>query len=293
MSRTKSVPIRDDLDQFPASAYPAQPMVDQTQLGYQYYDAQMPAQVPGMDPSGASWGYPETQSYTQYMPSSQSTAHVNTNLFKTKLCRHFQSKGMCNMGDQCNFAHGEAELRYNSGGGANPEDPSAENGYFQKPAYNNNSSFNYSQSKYYKTVLCRNYQTKGSCQFGEKCKFAHGEEDLKQGPSGFNNVASSYYTAPMMAQPPMYPTYEMNNPYQNELSVNPEFMGAPGYDMAAATDSTNNYNYNYPSEPLYYQGFEYDNPPMEAYPSDGGMQPTPGYMGDGSQMGFGNNPTTQ
>lgn len=32
-------------------------------------------------------------------------------LYKTQLCRHFMSKGMCAQGAACQYAHGEKELR--------------------------------------------------------------------------------------------------------------------------------------------------------------------------------------
>ena len=31
----------------------------------------------------------------------------------------------------------------------------------------------------YKTVMCRNWQ-KGACRFGKKCRYAHGEEELRK-----------------------------------------------------------------------------------------------------------------
>merc|ERR1719361_1137211 len=37
----------------------------------------------------------------------------------------------------------------------------------------------------YKTVLCRHWQATGKCEFAEKCRFAHGEEDKKEFPPGY------------------------------------------------------------------------------------------------------------
>ena len=31
----------------------------------------------------------------------------------------------------------------------------------------------------YKTVLCKNWEAEGACQWGEQCKWAHGKEDLQ------------------------------------------------------------------------------------------------------------------
>lgn len=45
----------------------------------------------------------------------------------------------------------------------------------------------YNQHQYddrYKTRLCNTYTQQGHCDYGEKCKFAHGTEDLRQPPQG-------------------------------------------------------------------------------------------------------------
>ena len=31
----------------------------------------------------------------------------------------------------------------------------------------------------YKTMMCKNYNTEQGCQYGDKCQFAHGPEDLR------------------------------------------------------------------------------------------------------------------
>ena len=36
----------------------------------------------------------------------------------------------------------------------------------------------------YKTSLCNNFSKFGSCNFGERCKFAHGENELRPGGGG-------------------------------------------------------------------------------------------------------------
>ena len=34
----------------------------------------------------------------------------------------------------------------------------------------------------YKTELCRSWEEKGTCRYGSKCQFAHGEEELRKVP---------------------------------------------------------------------------------------------------------------
>ncbi len=36
-----------------------------------------------------------------------------------------------------------------------------------------------SKSENYKTRLCKNWENTGECEFGEKCHYAHGSEDLR------------------------------------------------------------------------------------------------------------------
>ena len=57
-------------------------------------------------------------------------------------------------GPDCLFAHGPAELRA-----------------FTVPE----------AEQVYKTVLCKNWDGDGKCQWGEQCKWAHGKEDLQTG----------------------------------------------------------------------------------------------------------------
>ncbi|CAD5208193.1 unnamed protein product [Bursaphelenchus xylophilus] len=62
--------------------------------------------------------------------------------FKTILCKNFMA-GSCPYGDDCNFAHGENELRV-------PELP-----------------------KNYKTRPCANFMLRNFCPLGKKCDFIH------------------------------------------------------------------------------------------------------------------------
>ncbi|KDQ20655.1 hypothetical protein BOTBODRAFT_75118, partial [Botryobasidium botryosum FD-172 SS1] len=32
----------------------------------------------------------------------------------------------------------------------------------------------------YKTELCRSWEEKGSCRYGPKCQFAHGEDEIRK-----------------------------------------------------------------------------------------------------------------
>ncbi|CAG9324803.1 unnamed protein product [Blepharisma stoltei] len=65
--------------------------------------------------------------------------------FKTEMCKNWEN-GCCEFGDQCAFAHGEAELRSRSGA-----------------------------IKKYKTKKCKQFYEQGYCIYGGRCQFQHRE----------------------------------------------------------------------------------------------------------------------
>lgn len=45
-------------------------------------------------------------------------------------------------------------------------------GYSNRPQHHNNDK--------YKTALCRNFMQQGDCSYGQKCRYAHGEQEVRQ-----------------------------------------------------------------------------------------------------------------
>ncbi|KAJ1978361.1 hypothetical protein H4R35_001936, partial [Dimargaris xerosporica] len=163
------------------------------------------------------------QSSHHRMPGSDSNSNYrhhdpndNPN-YKTRLCERFEMEGECPYNGKCTFAHGAAELRerpmtshhYQSGGGGGG-DYMGRNHLFGN-SYGSSSSGsqrpNPADNPLYKTRLCEKFMTDGFCQYGHKCHFAHGEEELKQRPafppsmrrdpmmgSGPNDIGSGYYS---------------------------------------------------------------------------------------------------
>jgi len=74
--------------------------------------------------------------------------------FKTEMCRNYKDKGNCLYGDQCQFAHGNHELR---------QDVMRHNKY--------------------KTKLCQKYWIAGHCAYGPRCNFIHREAEAVTSPS--------------------------------------------------------------------------------------------------------------
>jgi hypothetical protein len=84
--------------------------------------------------------------------SAEDKAAVN---YKTALCMYFAKGNPCPNGNDCPFAHGDAELR-----GTNVPDPN---------------------DPKYKTKLCIRFEQENFCASGDKCQFAHGEVQLRVG----------------------------------------------------------------------------------------------------------------
>jgi hypothetical protein len=252
---------------------------DQNYSNYSYgYSTQPVAESQGFDQNQMYGGWNSQPayagaSYSQPAGYASTTKTKPAGLYKTQLCRHFEQKGFCNLGEKCNFAHGKEELReappgteptpvassYNYGGG------------FQQKTYQQQPSFtqvDHSSSKYYKTVLCRNFQQTGQCSFGPNCKFAHGDDELRAHPMGSMQPGSGYagYSAPAMqysgysnqptALPGYYPGYEMGGGYSAEGQMSafpPSNQAVAGTD---AHDSSQNYSYNYTPEGGMYPGYD-------------------------------------
>lgn len=91
---------------------------------------------------------------------------MNSNKYKSVLCKHFGQTGTCSYGDKCQFAHGFQELRNT---GTSNMVGIQENKVTKQPP--NPSNF--------KIVKCKNWETNGSCKYGSVCTFAHGDTELR------------------------------------------------------------------------------------------------------------------
>ena len=81
------------------------------------------------------------------------------------------STGQCEFGSICQYAHGDAELKVNKNNNSSK-------------LINYNSSFlanNQFNSPQFKTILCKNYEETGKCEFASKCQFAHGKSSVDIG----------------------------------------------------------------------------------------------------------------
>jgi hypothetical protein len=252
---------------------------DQNYMAFNYYDPnyQAPGAAGGLnyDNSMAYSGWQSvvqpTMDYGQAQAYDSGVKQKSGALFKTQLCRHFEQKGFCNLGDSCNFAHGKEELK-DAPPGTQPV-PSYNYGFqaksYQQPQQQQQlqqfGNSDHSNSKYYKTVECRNFEQTGQCQYGVNCKFAHGEAELRPTPAGPMPRANSYQS---YTSPPAFPGYQMppnagyypyDMGYQQAYPTEQQQQQqpAPVYDMgiSAPVDPSQNYNYTYSADQNYYPGY--------------------------------------
>ncbi|XP_014790533.1 mRNA decay activator protein ZFP36L2 [Octopus bimaculoides] len=86
--------------------------------------------------------------------SSSSLSQINSNKYKTELCRSYDESRQCKYGEKCRYAHGTTELR--------------------TPA----------RHPKYKTEPCRTYHSSGFCPYGPRCHFIHNENERKTSSGG-------------------------------------------------------------------------------------------------------------
>lgn len=97
--------------------------------------------------------------------SAQEGLQTYTNLYKTQLCKHFETNGgQCSKGNSCHYAHGMQELRRR-------DDP--------LPAELMMKMMNIPYNNY-KTQLCKFWVQEGKCRFNKNCSYAHGDHELRK-----------------------------------------------------------------------------------------------------------------
>lgn len=107
--------------------------------------------------------------FAQFMPNTEQQKKLKR--YKTTLWHNYEKTGMCSMGDKWHFAHGEQELRK-----INEPIPIYAVPLYQK---NTNTIPTGWVKNNYKTVYCKFYMQDGHCSFGDRCTYAHGEEDIR------------------------------------------------------------------------------------------------------------------
>lgn len=102
---------------------------------------------------------------TRLASSQNQLSHINSNKYKTELCRSYDESRQCKYGEKCRYAHGSTELR--------------------TPA----------RHPKYKTEPCRTYHSSGFCPYGPRCHFIHNEYERKNTQSS-NNASTNTGNGP-------------------------------------------------------------------------------------------------
>ena len=113
----------------------------------------------------------------------------NNPRYKTSLCKHYATPQGCGYGDKCQFAHGFAELRTTSN---SPVNPTMSMNPFNDKAQSNIIN--------YKIVKCKNWELNKTCRYGNKCTFAHGDEELRKKEDNMKNINTGIPMFVMMDQ---------------------------------------------------------------------------------------------
>ncbi|CEO94959.1 C3H1-type domain-containing protein [Plasmodiophora brassicae] len=163
-------------------------------------------------------------------PTSRTAPPANPNLYKTKMCRSWETTGQCSYAAKCLFAHGPHELRpvprqssinavivglqsgplryplspsrlstpiiintlteksFTSAGAPtapriwSDTDPKLSNeGKSGSPSSKSSKSSVDGEraARLFKTELCRTFSDLGTCPYGARCQFAHGDAELR------------------------------------------------------------------------------------------------------------------
>ena len=127
--------------------------------------------------------------------------------YKTSLCRHWEQYKTCALGNACSFAHGDFEKR-------NVKDPLPQT--FPGKEYIGAVHSNY------KTQICKNFETNGSCKYGNMCCFAHGEHQMRSLTDPMPMIPQEVllYSPPKMRMPQAIGEGQVNH---QQLQQQPEF----------------------------------------------------------------------
>ncbi|KAK4515685.1 Glycerol-3-phosphate/dihydroxyacetone phosphate acyltransferase [Mucor velutinosus] len=170
------------------------------------------------------------QQQQQQIPSpspSQQTQQQNSPLYKTRLCERFETEGSCPYGPKCNFAHGVVELRGRTTGDASNQQQ------HQQDKSDDRINVDSNGNQLFKTKLCEKFMKDKFCQYGPKCHFAHGEEELKTRPPKREE------TAPVTDRRSSPPHHRFQRPMTNDSAAGYMAVDTHHEEMSAADKCSN------------------------------------------------------
>eukprot|EP01018_Ginkgo_biloba_P024063 Gb_29657 [translate_table: standard] len=203
----------------------------------QQCQAQSSSQIPGSSPqqadqaiNSASWQtvHKKSRKQTNSLGSVSNakempTAKTGVTLppYKSVLCRFSANNCKCEWGSNCHFAHSEEELlkgqqlmRHLGQKGEVVQSSSA-------------SSDTSDGARNYKIKLCMHYEKNRTCRNGSKCKFAHGQRELRP-TSASSSVASGARFGPRPSTASSFGSYSSEE--VEEMNSRKVFVGGlPSY----------------------------------------------------------------
>ena len=96
------------------------------------------------------------------------------------------SKGECEFGSICQYAHGNTEVRKIDMGGGMAS---------KQVNHNYSQQMEHITCPQYKITICKKYQHSGKCDFGARCQFAHGQLELRTFGQNYLQLNPQYKTA--------------------------------------------------------------------------------------------------
>ncbi|KAJ4978350.1 hypothetical protein NE237_009130 [Protea cynaroides] len=132
---------------------------------------------------------------------------------RLKLCKKYCNGEECPYGDRCNFLH-EDPAKFRDDSGRFRESSAISIGTTGSPGNNGSGSDQQQESNgivnsasdanrinlkpvFWKTRICIKWETTGSCLFGDKCHFAHGQAELQKYGGHTEADAGNVCTAPI------------------------------------------------------------------------------------------------
>jgi hypothetical protein len=94
-----------------------------------------------------------------------------------EICRNFSQKGNCRFGEECTYSHGSPDPNAKPKPGSEKPASSGRGGRRRRTRGASSSAGRSSAPK--APGQCYNFEENGSCEFGDECRFKHGDGDKR------------------------------------------------------------------------------------------------------------------